>query len=153
AEYTFLQDRLSFWLNYEDKPIKTQGSLLAAAKSLFQGAVNSGLVQPGHLPRSMLDVAGEVWLLDDALPRVREPQKPTVEAPPTLVPPKEVEGLGGIVNNSEVGIDWGGSIEGQGTLSNSIALHKTRTRSIFQTPRRLMSTILLPEKLQATRQY
>jgi hypothetical protein len=60
AEYAFLEDRLSFWLAYEYTPPTAQGNLLAAAGSLFQGALLSGIVEAAHLPTSMLDVAADV---------------------------------------------------------------------------------------------
>jgi hypothetical protein len=50
AEYCFLQNYLSFWLNTEDKSAREQGDLLSAAMKLCQGAANSGLVPVGHLP-------------------------------------------------------------------------------------------------------
>jgi hypothetical protein len=65
AEYSFLQDRLSFWLNYDYKPPAAQGNLLSAALTLYQGAVNGGVVRVGHLPESMLAVAGTASLFSD----------------------------------------------------------------------------------------
>ena len=50
AEYSFLQDCLSLWLNVEDKSAREQSDLLFAAMKLCQGATNSGLVPVGHLP-------------------------------------------------------------------------------------------------------
>ncbi len=116
AEYSFLQDRLSFWFAYGYTPPTAQGNLLSAALTLYQGAVNGGIVGPGHLPRSMLDVAGGVWASDNLPPRVRFSAEPKVEIEP-LAPaeaPKEVGGLGGIADNSEIGIDWKGGIKDQG---------------------------------------
>ncbi|HMK90037.1 MAG TPA: hypothetical protein VK446_10460 [Methylocystis sp.] len=60
AEYSFLQDRLSFWLGYDDKPPQSQAHLIGAAFRLYQGAINGGVAQVGKLPRSMLYVAGGV---------------------------------------------------------------------------------------------
>jgi hypothetical protein len=116
AEYAFLQDRLSFWLAYEYTPPSAEGNLHSAALVLFQGANNAGIVDPGHLPKSMLDVAGEVWAIDNLPPRVRFSAEPKVEIEPAALAeaPKEVEGLGGIVDNSEIGIDWKGGIKDQG---------------------------------------
>jgi hypothetical protein len=138
AEYAFLEDRLSFWLAYEYTPPSAQGNLHSAALVLFQGANNAGIVDPGHLPKSMLDVAGEVWAIDNLPPRVRFSAAPKVESRPEAaveapaeraeekpaeapapaeapVPvPKEVEGLGGIVNNRDAKIDWKNGIWGQG---------------------------------------
>jgi hypothetical protein len=116
AEYAFLQDRLSFWLAYEYTPPSAQGNLHSAALVLFQGANNAGIVDPGHLPKSMLDVAGEVWAIDNLPPRVRFSAEPKVEIEPAAPAeaPKEVEGLGGVVDNSEIGIDWKGGVKAQG---------------------------------------
>ncbi len=116
AEYAFLQDRLSFWLAYEYTPPTAQGNLLSAALTLFQGANNAGIVDPGHLPKSMLDVAGGAWAVDNLPPRVRFSAETKVEIEPAAPAeaPKEVEGLGGIVDNSEVEIDWKGGIKDQG---------------------------------------
>jgi hypothetical protein len=70
AEYSFLQNRLSFWLAYNYKPAAAQANLLSAALTLYQGAINSGIVQVDHLPRSMLDVAGAAWAFDNVPPRI-----------------------------------------------------------------------------------
>jgi len=122
AEYSFLEDRLSFWLAYEYTPPTARGNLLSAAQFLFQGANLSGIVRPGHLPKSMLDVAADVWANDNPPLRPRFPADPAVEIAPKppaapeapLAPAKEVEGLGGTVDNREVGIAWDGAIQGQG---------------------------------------
>ncbi len=113
AEYSFLQDRLSFWLAYEYTPPTAQGNLLSAALTLFRGANAAGIAGPGHLPKSMLDVASGAWAIDNLPPRVRFSAEPKVEIEPTAPAeaPKEVEGLGGIVDNSEVGIDWKGGVK------------------------------------------
>jgi hypothetical protein len=116
AEYTFLQGRLTFWLGYEYTPPMAHGNLLSAALSLYQDAVNGRIVKPGHLPRSMLDVAAGVWALDN-LPqaRSRTGTKPAAESAPLPVEaPKEVEELGGIVDNGELKIKWNESIKDQG---------------------------------------
>ena len=122
AQYAFLEDRLSFWLAYEYTPPTARGNLLSAAQFLFQGANLSGIVQPGHLPKSMLDVAADIWANDNPPLRPRFPADPAVEIAPKapaapeapFAPPKEVEGLGGIVDNSKVGIVWVKGIVGQG---------------------------------------
>ena len=130
AEYAFLQDRLSAWFAYDYKSAQAQGNLLSAALTLYQGAVNGGIIRPGHLPESMLVAAGTASLLSGSTPR--RPYRPTIEDP-TVVPgqppkkpaledaplppaqvPKEIEGLGGIAHNREVQIKWGGGIAGQG---------------------------------------
>ena len=65
AEYAFVEGRLSFWLAYEYTPPTARGNLLSAAQFLFQGAMLSGIGEPGHLPKSMLDVAADVWANDN----------------------------------------------------------------------------------------
>ncbi|MGB7019611.1 MAG: hypothetical protein WBD80_10485, partial [Xanthobacteraceae bacterium] len=83
AEYSFLQDRLSFWLAYDYKPPTAQGNLLSAALTLYQGAVIGGFVRPGHLPESMLVVAGTTSLFSEGPPRrIRPSQEPVVEEVP-----------------------------------------------------------------------
>lgn len=117
AEYSFVQDRLSFWLAYDYKPVTAHLNLLSAALTLYQGAVNGGMVQAGNLPRSMVDVAGAAWAFDNVPPRrIRPSTKPTLENEPAapVKTPKEIEGLGGIVNNSEAKIDWKKGINDQG---------------------------------------
>jgi hypothetical protein len=122
AEYAFLEGRLSFWLAYEYTPPTARGNLLSAAQFLFQGANLSGIVQPGHLPKSMLDVAADVWANDNPPLRPRFPADPAVEIAPKapaapearLAPAKEVEGLGGTVDNSKVGIEWSKGVADQG---------------------------------------
>ena len=116
TEYAFLQDRLSFWLAYEYKPAEAQANLLSAALTLYQGAINGGIVRAGELPRSMLDVGGAAWAFDNVPPRIGPATaKPVVEEPPLpAFAPKEIEGLGGIADNSDVEIIWNGSIKDQG---------------------------------------
>jgi hypothetical protein len=81
AEYSFIQNRLSFWLNYDYKPPMAQGNLLSAALTLYQGAVIGGFARPGHLPESMLVVAGTASLFSGNSPE-RPYKKPTVEEAP-----------------------------------------------------------------------
>jgi len=116
AEYSFLQDRLSFWLGYEYKPAIAQANLLSAAFTLFQGAVSAGIAGPGRLPNSMVAVAGAAMAFDSAPPRIRPATKPTIEDTPAPqgITSKDVEGLGGTVDNSEVEIDWSKGIKDQG---------------------------------------
>ncbi len=66
-----------------------------------------GLSTPGICP-SLLEVAGAVSAVDNLPPRVRFSTESKVEIEPAAPAeaPKEVEGVGGIVDNSEVGIDW-----------------------------------------------
>lgn len=117
AEYSFLQDRLSFWLAYDYKPPQAQANLLSAALTLFQGAVNGGIVHVGDLPQSMVDVGGAAWAVDNIPPRLSPSIGPSVEDLPAapVALPKEIEGLGGIVDNSEAKIDWTKGIKDQGS--------------------------------------
>ena len=63
----------------------------------------------------MLYVGGAAGSFEDVPPRTPA-VRPAVgdELPPPLYVPKELEGLGGIADNSDVGIKWNGSIKGQG---------------------------------------
>ncbi len=129
AQYSFLQDRLSAWLAYDYKPPQAQANLLSAALTLYQGAVNGGVVGPRHLPESMLAVAGTASLFSGGAPS--RPHKPGIEDPlavpgqapkertteeapaePVLAP-KEIERLGETVSNSETEIEWGKGIKEQ----------------------------------------
>jgi hypothetical protein len=117
AEYSFLQNRLSFWLGYEYTPPTAHLNLISAALTLYQGATNGGLIRPGDMPQSMVDVAGAAWAFDNVPPRGPRPStKPSFEDEPVapVAPPKEIEGLGGIVNNSEAKIVWWRGIQEQG---------------------------------------
>jgi hypothetical protein len=114
AEYSFLQNRLSLWLNYQYKSVREHGYLLSAALTLYQGANNSGLVPFGPLPGSMLAVGGMIALLDTPSPRRPRPAtKPAEELPTTaLKPPNNVEF--GVVDRETAGIAWGKGIKEQG---------------------------------------
>jgi hypothetical protein len=117
AEYSFVQDRLSFWLAYDYKPVTAHLNLLSAALTLYQGAVNGGMAQAGYLPQSMVDVAGAAWAFDNFPPRrIRPSTRPTLEGElaSDARTAKEVEGLGGIVNNSEAKIEWKKGVNDQG---------------------------------------
>jgi hypothetical protein len=118
AEYAFIQDRLNFWQAYDYTPAVAQLNLHSAALTLYQGAVNGGLVGPGDLPESMLDVAGGVAIGTDSAPSNIRPAtvRPDFELPHPAAEksPKEVEGFGGEIDNSEVGIVSGKGTKGQG---------------------------------------
>jgi filamentous hemagglutinin len=116
AEYSFLQNRLSFWLQYEYTPPTAHLNLISAALTLYQGAANGGIVRPGDMPQSMMDVAGAAWAFDNVPPRLRSSTKPGSEGEPVapIATPNEIEGLGGIVNNSEAKIVWWRGIKAQG---------------------------------------
>jgi hypothetical protein len=116
AEYSFLQNRLSLWLNYDYKSAQEHGYLLSAATKLYQGATNSGLVPVGHLPPPMLDVTGTIAVFDNLPPsRLRPAAKPQAEEVPggLLKPPTDVE-FGVIVDRETAGIIWGKGIQDQG---------------------------------------
>lgn len=116
SEYSFLQDRLSFWLTYDYKPAIAHANLLSAALILYQGAINGGIAQAGELPRSMVDVGGGVWAFDNIPPHIRPAPEPAVEKPPprSVFVPKEIAGLGTVVENNKVGIKWNEGIKDQG---------------------------------------
>jgi hypothetical protein len=117
AEYSFLQDRLSFWQSYDYTPPEAQPNLLSAALTLYQGAAVGGLVGPRNIPASMLDVAGAAWAVSGAPANVRPATaKPDLELPRPApeIAPREIEGIGGEIDNSKVGIVWGKSNDGQG---------------------------------------
>jgi hypothetical protein len=76
AEYSFVQDCLSFWLAYDYKPPTAQGNLLSAALTLYQGAVIGGFLRPGRLPDSMLAVAGTASLFSGSSPERRYKKRP-----------------------------------------------------------------------------
>jgi len=116
AEYSFLQNRLSLWLNYEYKSALDGNYLLSAATRLFQGATDSGLVPVGHVPPSMLAVAGTIALFDNPPPtRPRPATKPRAEELPAELPkpPEDVE-FGAVVDRETAGIVWGKGIKEQG---------------------------------------
>jgi len=118
TEYSFLQDRLSFWLAYDYKPPTAQGNLLSAALTLYQGAVIGGFVRPGRLPESMVGVGATASLFGEGPPRrIRPSREPVVEdvSPAPAQVPTEVGGLGGTVENSEAKIVWGKGIKEQGS--------------------------------------
>lgn len=116
AEYAFLQNRLSFWLSYDYKPAIAQANLLSAALVLYQGAIIGGIVRAGDFPRSMLDVGVAAMAFDNPPPRRILPSTNGPEGRPagSVEVPKEMEGLGGTVNNSDAKIDWKKGIKGQG---------------------------------------
>ena len=117
AEYSFLQDRLSFWLSYDYTPPEAQPNLLSAALTLYQGAAVGGLVGPRDMPASMLDVAGAAWAVSGAPSNIRPATaKPDLELPRPApeIAPKEIEGIGGEIDNNKVGIVWGKGNEEQG---------------------------------------
>jgi hypothetical protein len=117
AEYSFLQDRLSLWLSYSYKPAIAHANLLSAALALYQGAIIGGIVRVGDFPRSMLDVAAAAWAFDNVPPRrILPSSRPWAHNTPAarVGMPNEVEGLGGVVNNSKTKINWAKGIKDQG---------------------------------------
>jgi hypothetical protein len=116
AEYDFLQSRLSTWINYEYKSARESNYLLSAATWLFQGGANSGLVPIGHLPASMLSVAGTVALFDTPPPSrlLPKPKAGAAEPPPALRQPPGNDRFVPIVEREIAGITWGKGIRRQG---------------------------------------
>jgi hypothetical protein len=119
AEYSFLQDRLSFWLDYDYKPAAAHANLLSAALTLYQGAIHSGIATADKMPRSMVDVGGAAWAFDSLPQNIRPSTKPlgeTAPEPPTTRRKEfeEISGVAGVADNREVKTIWGGGIKLQG---------------------------------------
>jgi hypothetical protein len=116
AEYSFLQDRLSFWLDYDHKPALADVNLLSAALTLHQGAILGGIVRAGETPRSMLDLAGVAWAFGNAAPRLGTLKKPAAEIAPVepIQPPRGFREGGPIVDNGEIGTVWWKGVKEQG---------------------------------------
>ena len=135
AEYSFLQNRLSYWLAYAYTPIEAQANLRSSAFSLYSGAVNGGIVpvggKGGDLPPSMLAVAtgplpvegsspiissrgvgGAAVHEDEFAPPAATTTEEAAEAPSGAAgppPPSEPTGeIGGVIDNEEAKIRWGG---------------------------------------------
>lgn len=123
AEYSFLQNRLSFWLGYDYKPPMAQGNLISAAQTLYQGAINGGIVQVGNLPESMLAVGGVASFFTDGAPRIRPSTKPAFDEASSGAPqpPKEMEGLAGIADRTDADFEWNGSIASRKKFEGYIA--------------------------------
>ena len=119
AEYYFLQNRLSFWLDYQPKPINAHLNLISAAQTLFQGATNSGLVRQGdhdEAPWSMAEVVGLAAVLDEANAARGGTGTPEAPALPEFGPSMaERAGVGAeSVANAQAGIRWRRGIQDQG---------------------------------------
>jgi hypothetical protein len=122
-EYSFLQDRLSLWIAYDYKPPGSQANLIAAAQSLYEGAVNSGIVavggKGGDLPQSMVVVASGAVFLDNsqAGSRIRPEPGRILDADEPFadeIRPGQPGEIGDIIDNEKAKIVWGRGIEGQG---------------------------------------
>jgi hypothetical protein len=114
AEYSFVQDRLSFWLAYDYKPPTAQNNLLSAALTLYQGAVNAGIVHADEaLPHSMLYVGGATGAFENAPPRISMAGLATEESLPPVYVPKEVQVSGDLVDDIDAGM-WNAGIKEQG---------------------------------------
>lgn len=57
VQYTFLQDRLNYWLGRQDISNQERLSLISAAEMLYEGAANAGVADSNHIPKSMVAVA------------------------------------------------------------------------------------------------
>jgi hypothetical protein len=91
AEYSFLYSRLSFRLVQGYESMTVQGNLQSAALTLYQGAVNAGLVRPGPFPDPMLVAPATSPVIGDGpAPRLKGAPAAAAQVP------KEIEGLGGI---------------------------------------------------------
>ncbi|QGM46232.1 hypothetical protein [Methylocystis heyeri] len=119
AEYAFLQDRLSFWLDYDYKPPAAHANLLSAALTLYQGAINGGIATAGEMPRSMVDVGGAAWAFDSFPQNIRPSTKPVGESAPEprttrLKEFDEIGGVGAVADNGEIKTNWVKGIKLQG---------------------------------------
>ena len=91
AEYSFLYSRLSFRLVQGYESMTVQGNLQSAALTLYQGAVNAGLVRPGPFPDPMLVAPATSPVIGDGpAPRLKGAPAAAAQVP------KEVRGLDGI---------------------------------------------------------
>lgn len=114
AEYNFVQNRLSFWLTYDNKPAAAHLNLVSAADLLFQGAIIGGIVQAGQIPPSMLDVAGAAWGLEGGRVHIPSARGFNVEIPAPAEELEYPERPGAEVRNGSVGTKWGKGIDQQG---------------------------------------
>lgn len=119
AEYDFLQDRLQFWIGYNELSQDSHAHMLSAEQILYTNAQTSGLVDGRHWPRAMTAVAFANGLGEGGNPSVgmsRIRNGATAEgyvAVPTKSPPFAVAELPASRNLRE-GVGWGRGIEGQG---------------------------------------
>jgi hypothetical protein len=91
AEYSFLYSRLSFRLVQGYESMTVQGNLQSAALTLYQGAVNAGLVRPGPVPDPMLVAAATSPVIGDSpAPRLKGAPAAAARVP------KEVEAPAGL---------------------------------------------------------
>ena len=131
AEYSFLQDRLNFWLGYDYKPPLAQENLHSAALTLFQGAINGGIVGAGQIPASMLDVAVGAMAYDNLPQRAprsppRVPSLDEMVAREGIEAPREIKGLSGTAYDSDVALTRPQGIKEQG---HSFEVYIARERS------------------------
>lgn len=124
AEYDFLQGGLEFWLAYKAKSANTHSHLLSAAVTLYMGAINSGVVgiggADGGLPRSYMaaGLAAEAFGGASPIPKGRAATVVEPFAEDMAVAVAEAgrnrPGLGGMLDNEQVGVKWNGGVEEQG---------------------------------------
>jgi hypothetical protein len=123
AQYTFLQNRLVFWQNYENKPAVTNNYMIGAAYGLYVGAVTGGLIsvggQGGNPPKSMGPVYVAAMAYDGPSLLVRPRNVPAIPfadapAPRAFGRLGPLRGLGGSVHNDDVHISWDNGIVRQG---------------------------------------
>jgi hypothetical protein len=93
AEYSFLHNRVLLRLAQDYESMTVQGNLHSAALTLYQGAVNAGLVRPGHGPDPLLVEAATSPVASGDGPPGRAYRMPRLKDAPAAVAqvPKEVE--------------------------------------------------------------
>jgi hypothetical protein len=120
AKYIFLQDRLSFWIDYKYKSPEAEANLISAADVLYTGAINSGVVhvgEPGGWPRSMNAVVAAGLGYEGANPTMgRRLATGSASDDDAFISGSlgRFAGLGGIVDKTNTDIVWERGVDEQG---------------------------------------
>jgi hypothetical protein len=133
SEYNFLQNRVTFWQAYPDKPLEAGANINSAAIFLFEGAVASGMFVPGSkhgdFPQSMVTAAVGAMALDDSQPGlpVRGRSSGTGFEPESVTPEGQTpagrlrgdhltpyDDMGGVADNAKAKINWAAPIKERG---------------------------------------
>ena len=101
VQYTFLQDRLNYWLGRPDTSSQERLSLLSAAEMLYEGAVNAGVADSNHIPKSMVAVATNAMAFEGQNPAALRSFSSEPESLAPTVPPirEPLRGIGGALSN------------------------------------------------------